>query len=220
MQSVVKTLHVLLFWILIWLMENYYLELPENYNQVYFIDAKDNKKTVTLISIGSLVLTFLVAYVCFLFIDLSVLKSVLDRDNLLVPYLIFLASMFVYIVLHELVHGAAYKALTHQKLTFGFTLAVAFCGVPNIYTSRKTAMISLIAPFAVFTALFIPAMVVCYNINLMYYVFVALLFSIHFGGCIGDLYMFVLLLFKYKQKELLMRDTGPAQTLYLPSDMC
>ncbi|MBR5044032.1 MAG: hypothetical protein IKX66_01680, partial [Clostridia bacterium] len=43
------------------------------------------------------------------------------------------------------------------------------------------------------------------------------LFAFHFGGCVGDLYDTVLLLFRLKGK-LLMRDTGPMQTFYILSD--
>ena len=61
------------------------------------------------------------------------------RAQSMIAVVVFLVSLVLYLVLHELVHGAVYKALTHQKLTFGFTLTVAFCGVPDVYTSRKTA---------------------------------------------------------------------------------
>ena len=54
--------------------------------------------------------------------------------------IIFIAAMLLYIVLHELTHGIAYKLTTGRKLTFGFTLSVAYCGVPDIYVYRKAAM--------------------------------------------------------------------------------
>ncbi|MCQ2122483.1 MAG: DUF3267 domain-containing protein, partial [Fibrobacter sp.] len=68
-----------------------------------------------------------------------------------VPAVFALAAvMLVYIVLHELVHGAVYKLLTGQKLTFGFKASVAYCGVPDIYVYRRTALAALLAPFVVF----------------------------------------------------------------------
>ncbi|MBQ0125833.1 MAG: hypothetical protein KBS59_05870, partial [Clostridiales bacterium] len=48
----------------------------------------------------------------------------------------------------------------------------------------------------------------------LYYAF-GILFASHVSGCVGDLYMTYLLLTKYKSKELLVRDTGPEQILYL-----
>lgn len=196
-------------------MENFYLELPENYHEVMFIDAK-NKKTSLVLTLASFVLTVAAIAVCALFVDLKSLKAVAGDQNLLVPYLVLVLGLFSYIVLHELVHGAAYKALTHHKLTFGLTLTVAFCGVPDVYTSRKTALIAVSAPFVVFSVLFISLMAVFHSLNPVYYCVFGILFGIHFGGCVGDLYLILLLLAKYTQKDLLMRDTGPAQTFYLP----
>ena len=136
----------------------------------------------------------------------------------MIAVVVFLASLVLYLVLHELVHGAVYKALTHQKLTFGFTLTVAFCGVPDVYTSRKTALLSLLAPFVTFSILLIPLTLWFYSFNRLYYLLSGILFSVHFGGCVGDLYMTCLLLFKYKEQRTLMNDTGPKQTIYLPEN--
>ena len=126
--------------------------------------------------------------------------------------------MFGYIVLHELVHGIAYKALTGEKLTFGVSWSCAFCGVPHVYTYRKTAVISVISPFAVFTLLFIPIILILYPISPLYYLIAAFLFGMHLGGCSGDLYVFYLLTVKFKSKETLMRDTGPEQFFYVPDE--
>ena len=41
------------------------------------------------------------------------------------------------------------------------------------------------------------------------------LFGIHFGGCVGDLYDTLVYLFKYKSPDTLMNDTGPKQTFYV-----
>ncbi|MCF0237399.1 MAG: DUF3267 domain-containing protein [Sphaerochaetaceae bacterium] len=195
-------------------MNNYYKELPENYHEVFFMDAT-NKKTSLIISVVCLILTVIPIFIAFQFTEMSFVEF--KTDDSILPLLVVGLGMFAYIVLHELVHGACYKVLTHQKLTFGFTLTVAFCGVPNIYTSRKTAMIAIIAPCAVFSVIFLSLMAYFHSVSPVYYLVFSILFGIHFGGCIGDLYLFFLLLLKYRNKELLMRDTGPAQTMYLPN---
>ena len=196
-------------------MENYYRELPEGYREAKVVDAKAKKTSVilTLSSIALTALAFVPIAVC---CDFEVVFNALKEKTAVVPYFVFLFSMVIYIILHELIHGAAYKALTHQKLTFGFTLTVAFCGVPDVYTSRKTALIALLAPFVTFTVIFIPLLVWLHGVNMVFYAFAGILFAIHFGGCIGDLYMTALLLFKYKDPRTLMNDTGPKQTICLP----
>ena len=196
-------------------MENCYRELPEGYREARVVDAKE-KKTSVLLTLSSIALTVLAFVPVAVFCDFGVVFNALKEKTAVVPYFVFLFSMVIYVILHELIHGAAYKALTHQKLTFGFTLTVAFCGVPDVYTSRKTALIALLAPFVTFTVIFIPLLVWLHGVNMVFYAFAGILFAIHFGGCIGDLYMTCLLLFRYKDPRTLMNDTGPKQTIYLP----
>ena len=91
----------------------------------------------------------------------------------------------------------------------------AFCGVPHIFTYRKTALIAVIAPFAVFTLLFIPILILLYFVSPLYYLVMAVVFGLHLGGCSGDLYVLYLLTKKFKDKNTLMRDTGPEQFFYV-----
>ncbi len=199
-------------------MVNYYTDLPAGYREVFHIDAK-SKKVGIAFTVVSLVITVASLLVIGLLAGFSALFSELtnaSKGELLVPYLVLMVCLLSYIVLHELVHGAAYKALTHQKLTFGITLTVAFCGVPDIYTSRKTAIIALTAPLVVFSIVFLALMACFRTSNPIYFAVFSILFSIHLGGCVGDMYMTLLLMTRFKDPRLLMRDTGPAQTIYLP----
>ena len=197
-------------------MENYYKELPEGYKEALVVDAKE-KKTSILFTVFSFVLMALpLAVILLTFGGLKPIIEEYGRTKMLIADAVFAVSIILYLVLHELVHGVAYKALTHQKLTFGFTLTVAFCGVPDVYTSRKTALIALLAPFVTFSVILIPFTIWFYSFNRLYYLLSGILFSIHFGGCIGDLYMTYLLLFRYKDPRTLMNDTGPKQTIYIP----
>lgn len=196
-------------------MENYYNELPAGYEEALVIDAKE-KKTSIILTLCSIALTVLAFVPVGIFCDFrSVFGALKDRSAGL-PYVVFMFSMVAYVVLHELLHGAAYKALTHQKLTFGFTLTVAFCGVPHIIVSRRTALIALLTPFVTFTVVFIPLLIWLHGVNMLFYALAGILFAIHVGGCIGDLYMTYLLLFRYKDPATLMNDTGPKQTVYVP----
>ncbi len=128
--------------------------------------------------------------------------------------LVFCAALLAYVILHELVHGAAYKILTKQKLTFGLTLTVAYCGVPDIYVYRKASLIALLAPFVLFTVLF--AVLLFFMPTAVDKCLMAFLLGVHVGGCVGDLYGAALYVFRFRDPETLMRDTGPAQTFYLP----
>jgi hypothetical protein len=187
-------------------MEKYFKELPMGYKEVKVIDAKD-KKTITIFNIVAIFM-MIVAFVPFL-----VLKPLsISNSDLLLPFpLIMILGMVLYIILHELTHGLAYKIFTKQKLTFGITIFVAFCGVPHIYVSKKVALIAVLAPFVVFSTLLIPILIII-PANLIYLALV-IIFSIHFSGCVGDLYVTYVLL-KLKD-DVLMNDTGPKQTFYI-----
>lgn len=197
--------------------QNYEATLPEHYRQVYRLDATD-KKTGLVMNLLAFIPLVPVMGGAVLALFLAGAELSFDTVKYFFCLVGLLISLVLYMVLHELVHGAAYKALTGQKLSFGLKWSCAFCGVPHIFTYRKTAMISVIAPFAVFSLLLGGLTVVLLFVDPLVFLFSALLFSIHFGGCVGDLYLFFLLLFKYKSGKLLMKDTGPEMTLYLPAD--
>ncbi len=184
-------------------------ELPDGYREVKTVDAK-NKKFIIKMNIA--VILFMILFMIAALMIIEPTADSYDNDTSY-PGVIYILLLPVYIVLHEIVHGIAYKVLTHQKLTFGMTLSVAFCGVPDIYVYRKTALIALLAPFTIFTVIFGAAIFLLNNsFDKLYMSFV---FAVHFSGCFGDLYDAFLYLFKFKDPETLMRDTGPKQTFYI-----
>ena len=194
-------------------MKHFETALPESYRQVYEIDAK-NKKTGILLNLVALLLGVLI-FGAFVF---AIGFRTLLRSEIRSRYWLMIGTYFgcflLYIVLHELVHGAAYKLLTRRKLTFGFTLTVAYCGVPDIYVYRKASLIATLAPFVVFTAVFLP-LALFVQTPALKLAFI-LLFCSHVAGCAGDLYGAALMLFRFRDPKLLIRDTGPKQTYYLP----
>ena len=193
--------------------ENFCRELPHGYKEVYRIDAKSRKWSIVF-TVGSFIVALAIILPCLLAVDFG--GAGWSSTDIYIAAAVLIVSIVVYIIAHELTHGIAYKALTGSKLTFGISLTVAFCGVPDIYVNRKTALIALLAPFTVFSALFCALAAWLYFVNPVYYGVAIILLGLHFGGCIGDLFTAILLIFKLKDGALLMRDTGPEQTFYLP----
>lgn len=197
-------------------------ELPQGYTLKKHIDAKNARLGIILnaICIAVMVVVVLLAYVIGdalgdfkgdMFYGLEPLQRIL-------PLFITLIAMLVYLVLHELVHGIAYKGLTGQRLTFGISWSCAFCGMPDIYTYRRTTLISVSAPLVVFSIVFLGAMIGLYFVHPLYYMLGAVLLGMHLGGCSGDVYVIYLLLCKFKDKKTLVRDTGPEQFFYVPEE--
>ena len=187
-------------------------ELPAGYTEVYAVDAK-NKKTGVLLNLASVPIMLLVAA--------PLIRLIRPTDffgNYSIARMLWACGcLLAYLVLHELVHGAAYKLLTRRKLTFGITLSAAYCGVPDIYVYRRAALISLLAPFTVFILVF--GALTLLLPNPWDKTYMAAVLAIHVGACSGDLYDTALYLFRFRDPRTLMRDTGPRQTFYLPGDL-
>ena len=194
-------------------MKNYETKLPEGYQPVYQIDAKD-RKTTWILNLVSLPLCAAVAIPLFVWLKMSTGKSLSELLDLgIFRYLILIVIYIAYIFAHELTHGAAYYALTRQQLTFGTSLFVAYCGVPDIYVYRKPALIAVLAPFVTYSILFSLGLLLA--VSLAWKVIWIMVLAVHVGGCVGDLWVALILMIRFKdQPYLLTRDTGPKQTFY------
>ncbi len=190
--------------------------LPEGYRAVKEIDAK--RATFGMIFTLLSIIPFFV--IIPIFLSRFTMADVFGKDpmSLLVAMSLWLLGMFAYIILHELTHGAVYKYLTREKLTFGISWSCAFCGVPHIYCYRRTMLWAVSAPFVVFSFVLVPLFVVGMMQNALLAFFSGILLALHLGGCCGDLYVTALLLFVYRDDRLLLCDTGPKQTFYLPEN--
>lgn len=198
-------------------MKNYEETLPEGYREVYHINAKDFKVGLIMNAVAFVPVIAVMAIA----IAIAVALGIPFNENavvMLIEMVVALFVMVIYIIAHELLHGIAYKSLTHRKLTFGLSWSCAFCGVPDIYCYRRTAMIALILPFAVFSVVFTVVTVFMYFVDFLAVILGSFVLGMHLGGCSGDLWMFGLFIFKFRDKTLLMRDTGPEQFIYLKNE--
>ncbi|CCZ94646.1 integral membrane protein [Corallococcus sp. CAG:1435] len=201
-------------------MKHFEEKLPENYRLVKTVDATKAPFAVVfnLLSLVMMVGAFAVLYFAF-GTDVSLIKEqflTLPDFTKILALLLFVVGFIVYIVLHELVHGVVYKAFTKRKLTFGVTMTCAYCGVPDVFVYRTASLCALLAPFVIFSIAFIVPMF--FLQNTVWFLLLAALFAMHFGGCVGDIYITVLYVFKFRDGKTLMRDTGPVQTFYLPHE--
>lgn len=199
--------------------KNYENSIPQGYVLVKHVDAKKDQKTIIMYTLLSFVpllillpILILIAKYCN---DYNILDAFKDTKGL-IALLITCFVLMIYIILHELVHGITYKILTGAKLTFGLTLTVTFCGVPEIYVRKKASIAALVMPFLVFSTIFIALTIGLWFISPLYGMFSGVVFAFHVGGCVGDLHWILMYLTKFKHCNTLMRDTGPKQLLYIP----
>lgn len=195
-------------------MKNYEKELPSGYTQALHINALD-KKLGLVLNLAALAILAVVVLVGLIPIFIG---EPIEYDSImsLIASTAFVVAMVLYMLLHELVHGVAYKILTKEKLSFGISWSCAWCGVPNIYVYRRASLIALVAPLITFTALLLPLTVLLYFVSFYAYIVSLAILATHLGGCIGDIYMTFLLLTRFKDDAILVRDTGPEQYIYIP----
>ncbi len=199
--------------------KNYETSIPQDYVLVKHVDAKNDNKLIIVYMLLSFIPLLILLPVLILIArycnGYSIIDGFQDASGS-IALLIACGTLFIYIVLHELVHGITYKILTGAKLTFGLTLTVAFCGVPDIYVRKKASITALVMPFFVFSVIFIALTIGLWFVSPFYGILSGAVFAIHVGGCVGDLHWTLMYLTKFKHCNTLMRDTGPTQWLYIP----
>lgn len=199
---------------------NYEKELPKNYVLIKHVDAKSDKKIMviyTLLSFVPLLVSIPIWVAIIQHGGHSIRKNIGDGNVSGIHFFVWVV-LIVYLVLHELTHGIIYKFFTGAKLTFGLTLTVAFCGVPDIYVRKKASLVALIMPFFVFSIIFLTATVGLWSVSPLYGIMAGTIFAMHLGGCVGDLHWTLLYLTKFRNCNTLMRDIGPEQWLYIPRE--
>lgn len=189
---------------------NYYKELPEDYKEVYCIDAKKDSVGIILNLIGTLIAFALIVGLFLLkFGDPYGMEFDLTYP---LSLLVSLAAYIVYIVVHALTHGLFYKLLTKQKLRFGLMLTVAYCGLKEGFVNKKTCLIAVLAPLVIHSIWMI-LLIVFLPATAWWVLSVIVLFAFHFGGCVGDMWVAILLIFRFKG-TVLTRDDGLCQRFY------
>jgi len=207
---------------------NFVREIPDGYEQVFYLNAK-NKKAGLILNLVALIGFALIFVPARLLLGALVEMPENSLLQISIGVLVGCVASLVYMVLHELTHGAAYKITTGEKLTYGISWSCAFCGVPHIYVYRKYLIIACLAPFVIFSVVFMSAIAIWFiaminysalaGVGIIVYTALVTLFALHFGGCAGDLFIAGLLLFKYRNKDTLARDTGPEQTIYVKKEV-
>ena len=192
-------------------MKNYYKELPENFKEDFVIDAKSKKTSIilTLISMGLLAAVFALIF----FTKFYGTGIIYNEDNFSVFWLGAFVGIFAYVILHELTHGLFYYLFTKQKLTFGLTLFVAYCGLKEGYVNKTVSLVSSLAPFVIHS-IWMLLLIILLPAS-PWLLVLSFIFALHFGGCCGDIYVTGILLFRYNKKLVLVRDNGYKQSFYI-----
>ena len=183
--------------------------LPEEYKEILSIDLQKDKKLALLVNVLAIVIAVLLAVPMNFYIPISTL---FDRSKEFGEFMlqmgVLLLSMFVYAILHELVHGITMKFAGTKKVKYGFTGMYAFAGSDDYY-DKKSYIIIALAPVVVWGIVlavlnaFVPAewFWVVYIIQIM-----------NLSGAAGDYY--VSFRFSKLPKDIWVHDCGTSMKVY------
>ncbi len=184
--------------------------LPEGYKEFYSIDLQKNKKTALLVN----ALAFIIAAVLVVpMLRVVPFSSFFEADGVIVRWVALIVLMIVYMILHELVHGAAMKLCGTKKVKYGFTGMYAFAG-SNDYYAKKPYIFIALAPVVLWGIVL--AIVNCVVPTEWFWV-IYFVQVINLSGAAGDL--FVTVKFLKLPQDILVHDHGVGMTVYAPTKL-
>ena len=183
--------------------------LPEGYSEICTVNLQEDKKTSLLVNLSAVIIAVLLAVPALFAVPVSYMFSM---EKGIIDYMLRFVSLmvliFVYLILHELVHGVAMKICGTKKVKYGFTGLYAFAGSEDFYDKKAYIFIAL-AP-VVFWGIVIA--IINPFVPLEWFWVVYFLQIINLSGAAGDLY--VTIKFFRLPSDILVKDTGIMMTVY------
>jgi hypothetical protein len=190
--------------------------LPDNARLVYSLNLLKNKRVFWLLQIPAL-------FGFFIFGFLFLMWTIWLRPGLrqtfsaglkitLLDLLVFIISLVVFLVLHELIHGAFFWIYSRSRPRFGLRSGYAYAAAPGWYFPRRQYLVIALAPFLLLSIL---------GMILLRVVPVGMLAAILFGtvtnaaGAVGDIWIAILIL--RERRSIVIEDLGDGFNFYAPS---
>ena len=185
-----------------------YRELPQGHRQILTIDLQKNKKLALMVNGLALLIAAAMIAVALPLVPIGSIFVNDDLRGILIKLAVMYGGMFVYIILHEAVHGIVMRRFSDAKVRFGFTGLYAYAG-SDAYYCRKHYIIIALAPIVVWG-------VVLGIVNVLvpedWFYVVYMIQMTNVSGAAGDLYV------SWKMSRLpadiLVQDVGIAMTVY------
>lgn len=183
--------------------------LPEGYGEIYAVNLQKNKKMAIIVNLIAVAIAVIMAVPMHFVVPFS---TVFSMENGLFPYILRFAAliilMFLYLILHELVHGIAMKLCGTKKVKYGFTGMYAFAGSKDYYDKKAYIFIAL-AP-VVLWGIVLAAINPFVSVEWFWIVYLIQIMNV--SGAAGDL--FVTVTFSHLPQDILVQDYGVSMTVF------
>ncbi len=188
-----------------------YRSLPEGYQETLQINLQKDKKTSLRVNLGGALAMVIVFLLGHFIVPVTEFKALMDLEGgaFFLRFGALLAGYVAYIVLHELTHAAAMKAVGGGRVVFGFTGVYAFAGSHEDYFDKNAYHLVALSPLVVWGVIF-GALALLLPRSWFWVVW--FLQAGNIGGSAGDIYV-TLKLLKHPA-TILVRDTGVDMTVY------
>lgn len=196
-------------------------QLPEGYKEIYRLNLQKDKKKAILLNLLSLIIGVIMLIAGHLIVPMSTvfndyvacLEGAVDgfsKTNalFLVKILVLVAGLFIYMILHELVHGICMKYFGAEKVKYGFTGLYAYAGCAD-YFSKTPYIIIALAPVVVWG---IVLLILNLLLDTSWFWIIYIIQMANISGASGDLY--VTYKFSKMPKDILVHDSGVAMEVY------
>lgn len=183
--------------------------LPEGYREIFSVNLQKDKKMAVLINVLALVIAAVLGVLMHFYIPITTMFDMqAGIGAYMLRFLVLMAGMIVYMILHELVHGVAMKICGTKKVKYGFTGMYAFAGSDDYYGKGSYIFIAL-APVVLWGVVLgiVNAIVPAEWFWVVYFIQLC-----NLSGAAGDLYVTVK--FSRMPKDMLVKDVGIGMTVY------
>ncbi len=180
--------------------------LPEGYRETLHIDIQKHKALAVGINVGAVV-AFIAAFAL-----VSIATG--GGEAGLWTLILLLPSVVLYIMLHEAVHGLAFKAADPSlKVDYRFHGFAASASVAGTYFYKRHYLYSALAPFVLIG---IPLFLIAVLSSPLWSGLATFVFAFHVSGCVGDLYVAAKLI-RFPD-HVLVEDYGVGMRFFEPSE--
>ncbi len=184
--------------------------LPENYQETLSVDLGQNKKLSLFVNLLSIAMMLVMAVGMAVLVPIPSLFAASGLWWLVIRFLVIMAALVLYILLHELTHGITMKLCGAEKVSYGFTGVYAYAGCREFFPKKAYITVAL-APVILWG---IVLSVVCILVPTEWFWVFYIVQITNISGAAGDLY--VIFRFFTLPDDVLIFDTGTAMTVYAP----
>lgn len=184
-------------------------QLPDGYREIDAVDLQKDKKLSLLVNGLAILIGVALAVPMHFVVPLSTLFDMsAGLGAYFIRFGVLFAAVIVYMVLHELVHGAAMKLCGTKRVKYGYTGLYAFAGSEDYYDKTAYIFIAL-APVVLWGAVLL---VLQFLVPTPWFWVVYMVQITNLSGAAGD--YFVSARFSCFPNDILVRDNGVSMKVY------